>query len=71
MKNLFKLAVLLLVVFVTFSNTVKAQTPDSLILPREYSLFSEYHKNKDYESAVYYFEELVDDIMSDWNSEQR
>ena len=26
---------------------------------------------KDYESAVYYFEELVDDIMSDWNSEQR
>ena len=24
---------------------------------------------KDYESAVYYFEELVDDIMSDWNSE--
>ena len=25
---------------------------------------------KDYESAVYYFEELVDDIMSDWNSEQ-
>jgi tetratricopeptide (TPR) repeat protein len=53
-KNLFKLAVLLLVVFVTFSNTVKAQTPDSLILPREYSLFSEYHKNKDYESALPY-----------------
>ena len=26
---------------------------------------------KDYESAVYYFEELFDDIMSDWNSEQR
>ena len=26
---------------------------------------------KDYESAMYYFEELVDDIMSDWNSEQR
>ena len=24
---------------------------------------------KDYESAVYYFEELVDDIMADWNSE--
>ena len=31
------------------------------------------HENlhfKDYESAVYYFEELVDDIMSDWNSER-
>ena len=26
---------------------------------------------KDYESAMYYFEELVDDIMSDWNSEQK
>ena len=26
---------------------------------------------KDYDSAMYYFEELVDDIMSDWNSEQR
>ena len=26
---------------------------------------------KDYESAVYYFEELVDDIMSDWNSETK
>ena len=32
------------------------------------------HENlhfKDYESAMYYFEELVDDIMSDWNSEQK
>ena len=32
------------------------------------------HENlhfKDYESAVYYFEELVDDIMSDWNSETK
>ena len=26
---------------------------------------------KDYESAMYYFEELVDDIMSDWNSETK
>ena len=26
---------------------------------------------KDYDSAVYYFEELVDDIMSDWNSETK
>lgn len=24
---------------------------------------------KDYESAMYYFEDLVEDIMSDWNSE--
>ena len=32
------------------------------------------HENlhfKDYESAMYYFEELVDDIMSDWNSETK
>lgn len=32
------------------------------------------HENlhfKDYESAVYYFEELVDDIMPDWNSETK
>ena len=32
------------------------------------------HENlhfKDYESAVYYFEELVDDIMSDWDSEPK
>ena len=26
---------------------------------------------KDYDSAVYYFEELVDDIMADWNSETK
>jgi hypothetical protein len=26
---------------------------------------------KDYESAMYYFEELVEDIMSDWNSETK
>ena len=26
---------------------------------------------KDYDSAMYYFEELVDDIMSDWNSETK
>lgn len=26
---------------------------------------------KDYESAVYYFEELVDGIMADWNSETK
>jgi len=25
----------------------------------------------DYDSAMYYFEELVDDIMSDWNSETK
>ena len=43
----------------------------------EYTLKSRYLKDtqnlhfKDYESAMYYFEELVDDIMSDWNSEQR
>ena len=32
------------------------------------------HENlhfKDYESAMYYFEELVDNIMSDWNSETK
>lgn len=26
---------------------------------------------KDYESAMYYFEELVGDIMADWNSETK
>ena len=26
---------------------------------------------KDYESAMYYFEDLVDEIMSDWNSETK
>ena len=42
----------------------------------EYTLKSRYLKDtqnlhfKDYDSAMYYFEELVDDIMSDWNSEQ-
>ena len=32
------------------------------------------HENlhfKDYEIAMYYFEELVDNIMSDWNSETK
>ena len=43
----------------------------------EFTLKNSYLKDpenlhfKDYESAMYYFEELVDDIMSDWNSEQR
>ena len=43
----------------------------------EYTLKSRYLKDtqnlhfKDYESAVYYFEELVDDIMSDWDSEPK
>ena len=43
----------------------------------EYTLKNSYLKDtenlhfKDYDSAVYYFEELVDDIMSDWNSETK
>ena len=43
----------------------------------EFTLKNSYLKDpenlhfKDYESAMYYFEELVDDIMSDWNSEQK
>ena len=43
----------------------------------EYILKSRYLKDtqnlhfKDYDSAVYYFEELVDDIMADWNSETK
>ena len=43
----------------------------------EFTLKNSYLKDpenlhfKDYESAMYYFEELVDDIMSDWNSETK
>ena len=43
----------------------------------EFTLKNSYLKDtenlhfKDYDSAVYYFEELVDDIMSDWNSETK
>ena len=43
----------------------------------EFTLKNSYLKDpenlhfKDYESAVYYFEELVDNIMSYWNSEQK
>ena len=43
----------------------------------EFTLNNSYLKDpenlhfKDYDSAVYYFEEVVDDIMSDWDSEQR
>ena len=43
----------------------------------EYTLKNSYLKDtqnlhfKDYESAMYYFEDLVGEIMLDWNSEQK
>jgi len=53
-KNLFITFVLFLSIYAAFSNIGIAQTADSLLLPREYSLYSEYHKNRDYESALPY-----------------
>ena len=43
----------------------------SWVIDTQYLRDSEDLHFKDYESAVYYFEELVDDIMSDWNSETK
>ena len=43
----------------------------SWVIDTQYLRDSENLHFKDYESAVYYFEELVDDIMSDWNSETK
>lgn len=51
MKTLFKTFVISISIFYSLSF---AQTPDSMKILENYSLFSEYHKNKDCESALPY-----------------
>ena len=51
MKTLIQTA---LVTLVLFSSINFAQNTDSMEVVKNYSLFSEYHKNKDFESALPY-----------------
>lgn len=43
-----------------FSETTSAQQPDTLKIYRKWSLFSEYHKNADYETALPYGFEILE-----------
>ena len=55
MKNLLKISTLALFLFIAGFNSSFAQNPcDSMKVIETYSLFSEYHKNKDYVSALPY-----------------
>jgi len=56
-KNLQILAVFLMIMSFGYQANTFAQIPDSL--KKTYSLFSEYHKNKDYHSALPYGWEII------------
>lgn len=52
-KSLFAIILTLVLMNTSFAEAVNSSA-DSINLPKEYSLFSEYHKNHDYESALPY-----------------
>ena len=56
MKNIYKILFLISVILITDLSSLHSQSQpcDSLKILELYSLFSEYHKNKDYESALPY-----------------
>ena len=60
MKNVVKISAVTFLAILLFSSNCFFRTPfvedksDSLIILEKYSLFSEYYKNKDYESALPY-----------------
>jgi len=60
LKNVLKISAVTFLTILLFSSNCFSRTPivedksDSLIILEKYSLFSEYYKNKDYESALPY-----------------
>ena len=58
MKNVIKISAVTFLTILLFSSNCFSRTPivadksDSLKILEKYSLFSEYYKNKDYESAL-------------------
>lgn len=57
MKNIKIFLAVLILISIGYQNTSNAQVPDSL--KKIYSLFSEYHKNKDYQSALPYGWDII------------